>query len=141
MTRKSRGKRIGLAADGDLTLAHRLEQGRLHLGRRAVDLVGKQQVVEDGAAIEAEAPVVRTIDLGPGQIRRQEIGGELDAVEIAFEPGGKLLDRRGLGQPGGALDQQMAVGEQGDEQPIDQAALTQDGLADLSSQCGKLGRE
>ena len=39
-----------LPADGDLLLLHRLEQRRLHLGRRAVDLVGEHDVGEDRAA-------------------------------------------------------------------------------------------
>ena len=37
---------MGLAVDGHLALLHRLEQRRLGLGRRAVDLVGEQEVGE-----------------------------------------------------------------------------------------------
>jgi limonene-1,2-epoxide hydrolase len=40
---------VALAADGDLVLLHRLEQGGLGLGRRAVDLVGEDDVREDRA--------------------------------------------------------------------------------------------
>ena len=43
------GQPVALAADGDLPLLHRLEQGRLGLGRRAVDLVGQDDVGEDRA--------------------------------------------------------------------------------------------
>ena len=43
------GQAVGVVADGDLVLLHGLEQGRLHLGRRAVDLVGQEQVGEDRA--------------------------------------------------------------------------------------------
>ena len=41
-------QRMDLAVDADLPLLHRLQQGRLRLGRGAVDLVGQQQVAEDG---------------------------------------------------------------------------------------------
>jgi hypothetical protein len=41
------GQRVRLAADGDLPLLHRLEQGALDLGGRAVDFVGQDQVGED----------------------------------------------------------------------------------------------
>jgi hypothetical protein len=39
--------------DRDLALLHRLEQRRLRLGGGAVDLVGQQEVGEDGARVEA----------------------------------------------------------------------------------------
>ena len=37
------GQRVRLAVDGDLPLLHRLEQRRLRLRRRAVDLVGEER--------------------------------------------------------------------------------------------------
>jgi hypothetical protein len=43
-------QRERLAAQRDLMLLHRLEQRRLDLGRRAVDLVGQHDVGEDRAA-------------------------------------------------------------------------------------------
>ena len=49
---EQRRQRIGHGADGDLPLAHRLEQRRLHLGRRAIDLVGEHEVVEQRALAE-----------------------------------------------------------------------------------------
>ena len=45
------GQRIGLVADGDLPLLHRFEQRALHLGRRAVDFVGQDDVGEDRALL------------------------------------------------------------------------------------------
>ena len=41
------------AADRDLLLLHRLEQRRLHLGRRAIDLVGENDVGEDRPLLHA----------------------------------------------------------------------------------------
>ena len=61
---EQRRQRIGVAADGDLALAHRLEQRRLHLRRRAVDLVGEQHGMEDRARLEFEAAVLRSPDFG-----------------------------------------------------------------------------
>ena len=51
-----RRQRVGLLADRDRLLLHRLEQRRLRLGRRAVDLVGQHDVREDRPALELEAP-------------------------------------------------------------------------------------
>ena len=52
---KGRGQGEGLAADRDLALLHRLEQRRLHFGRGAVDLVGEQDVGEDGTLANFES--------------------------------------------------------------------------------------
>ena len=48
------GERPGHAVGRDLALLHRLEQRRLRLGRRAVDLVGEHDVREDRALAELE---------------------------------------------------------------------------------------
>ncbi|MOA15089.1 hypothetical protein D3C78_1352290 [compost metagenome] len=97
----------------------------MHLGRGAVDLVGQHQVVEDRPLLEHEAGGFRAVDLGAGDVRRQQVGGELDAMEVGLQAGGQILDRLGLGQAGRAFDQQMAVGEQGDQQAFDQLLLTE----------------
>ncbi len=65
---------------------------------------------------------LRTIDFGAGEVGGQQIGRELDAVEVAFDARGEFLDRRGLGQSRRAFDQQMAVGEQRDQQAVDERA-------------------
>jgi len=46
-------------------------------------------------------------------------------MELALDTFGQLLDRLGLGQPGGAFDQQVAVGEQGDQQALDELFLAE----------------
>ena len=48
------GQRVPLAADRDLVLLHRLQQGGLRLGRRAVDFVGQDHVGEDRPLEELE---------------------------------------------------------------------------------------
>ena len=140
---EQRRQQIRRAPDGDLALAHRFEQRRLHLGRRAIDFVGQQQVVENRAALEFEGRLLRPIDLGAGQIGRQQVRRELDAMEVAFDARGEFLDRRGLGQTRRALDQQMAIGEQRDQQTIDERGLADDALAKLVAQrvkgCGQPG--
>ena len=63
----------GLAADRHLALLHHLEQGALDLGRRAVDLVGEQQVREDRAERGAELAGLLVVDPRPDEVGRDEV--------------------------------------------------------------------
>lgn len=56
--------------------------------------------------------------------------GELHPRQRDIERGAKRLDRARLGQAGQALDQQVAVGEQADQQPAYQHRLPQHTLLD-----------
>ena len=109
---------IGFTAHRDLPLGHRFQQGRLHLGRRAVDFVRQHQVVEDGSLLEMEAGFLGTVDLGPRDVTRQQVGGELNTVEAAFQAVRQGLDGAGLGKPGSALHQQVPVRQQGDHESL-----------------------
>ena len=97
----------------------------MHLGRRAVDFVGEHQVVKDRPLLEHETAGFRTVDFGAGDVGRQQVGGELNTMELGFDALGEFFDRFGLGQTGSALDQHMAVGEQGDEQALDEFFLAE----------------
>ena len=93
--------------------------------------------MEDRPALEFERGGLRAIDLGAGEVGRQQVRRELHAVEIALDACGELLDRGGLGKAGRALDQEMAVGEQSDQQAVDQRLLADDALAELGAKRGK----
>ena len=125
------GQRIGALTHGDLVLGHGLQQGRLHLGRGPVDLVGQQDVVEQGAGAELELALLVPVDIGADQVRGQQVRGELDAVEIAFHGLRQGLDRRGLGQAGHAFDQQVAVAQQADQHAVDELLLADDARGDV----------
>ena len=43
------------------------------------------EVVEDRPGLELEAAILRALDLGAGEVRRQQVRRELDAVEIGFQ--------------------------------------------------------
>ncbi|KAG1085500.1 hypothetical protein G6F40_014186 [Rhizopus arrhizus] len=123
---EQRRQRIGVASHGDLAFAHRFQQRRLHLGRRTVDFIGQQDRVEDRAGHELEAAFLRAPDLGAGEVGRQQVRGELHAREVGFQPCCQRADRRGLGQPRRPLHQQVAVGQQRDQQALDQRGLAAD---------------
>jgi hypothetical protein len=60
-------------------------------------------VGEDGPADETDDPLPRRPvlfdHLGPENVRRHEVGRELDAIEPEMDGLGELLDQEGLGQP------------------------------------------
>ena len=111
-------------------LLHDLEQRRLHLGRRPVDLVGEEEVAEDRAELRIES-VAGAVDAGADEIGGDEVGRELDAAEGAAEHVGERLDRERLGQAGHALDEHVPAGEQRDEHALEHPLLTHDDALDL----------
>ncbi len=141
-TRKGSGT-AGGAADRDLALGHDLEQRRLHLGRRAVDLVGEHEVGEHRAQLDVEGLGGAAVDAGADDVGGHQVGGELDAGEGAADDRGEGLDRERLGQAGHALEQHVAPGEQADEEALDGPVLADDDLLDLEERLleqGGLGR-
>jgi hypothetical protein len=75
-------QRVGLVAERDLAFLHRFQQRGLHLGRRAVDLVGEQDVAEHRAEPGGELAGGGLVDLRAEQVGGQQIGRELDAREL-----------------------------------------------------------
>ena len=125
------GRGEGLAADRDLPLLHDLQQGALHLGRRAVDLVGEHEVGEDRAERDLELTLALVVDARADDVGRHQVGRELDPLELAADRLGEGLDRHRLGQARHPLDEQVPAGEQRDEHPLQQQVLPDDRLLDL----------
>ena len=131
-------ERIALVTHGYLALFHRLEQCRLHLGRRTVDLVRQDQVVEQRPLAKFERAFLRSVDIGTGQIRRQQVRRELQAVEIALDALGQHFDGTGLCQARRTFDEQVSITQQRDQHPVDQMCLTDDQPARMSLEFLKL---
>ena len=140
-TRNGSGTGIGVVPDRHLPLLHHLEQRRLHLGRRAVDLVREQEVAEHRAELGVEVGVVGPEDPRPDEVARDEVGRELDALEAAAQDGRCRLDRQRLRQARHALDQQVAAGEQADEHPLEHRLLAGDDPPDLEERLLELLQE
>ncbi len=63
-------QRVGRITDRHLPLLHGFEEGALHLGRRAVDLVGEDEVGEDRPEFGDELAVLGVVDQGADQVGR-----------------------------------------------------------------------
>ena len=108
-----------LTANGHLPFLHRLQQGGLRFGWRAVDFVRQQDVGEDGALDEAELPFPLFIfvqHVGARDIGRHQIGGELHALETDVKNPGERADHQGLRQPGDTFQQAVSARENRREQ-------------------------
>jgi hypothetical protein len=134
---------VRLAGDRHLPLLHHLQQRALHLGRRAVDLVGQQQVGEHRAQRGAEVAGLLVVDARAHQVGRHQVGRELDALEAALHHIGQCLDRERLGQPGHALDQQVALRQHGHHDALQKPVLPHhhplDLVQDLLHELGGVG--
>ena len=100
-------------------------------GRRAVDLVGEDHVGEDRPLDELHAAAVGGLfeDLRPGDVRRHEVGGELDPLELEMEDLRDGTDQERLRQARRAGDQTVAAGEEADQDLVDRVLLADDDLA------------
>ena len=114
---------MGFACDGDLPLLHDFEQGALHFGGGAVDFVGQQQVGKHRPQHGAELAAFGVEDAGAHQVGGQQIRGELDALEAATHGFCQRVHGEGFGQPRHALNQQMALREDGHQNAFEESVL------------------
>jgi hypothetical protein len=68
-------------ANRHLLFLHRLEQRGLNFRRRSVYLVGKDDVGEDRAFLDAELSIGLVIYLCPQDVSGEQIGSELNSLE------------------------------------------------------------
>jgi hypothetical protein len=122
---------VRVAADGDLALLHGLEEGGLDLGGGAVDFVGEDEVGEDRALVGREPAVLGREDHGADDVARQQVGRELDAFELDAHGGAKRPDEERLGEARHALEEDVTIGKQGDQQALNDSILADDSLADF----------
>ena len=114
------GQSARYARGGHLALGHGLEQRRLHLGRRAIDFIDKNQRMEHRSGREFEhaailPPYRRSREIGGHEVRRA-----LNSREADLQPAREKFRRAGFREAWRAFDEQMPVGEQTDQQSFDE---------------------
>ncbi len=77
------------------------------------------------------------VDQGADEVGRQEIRRKLDPPAVAVDRGRQAPHRQGLGQPGQALEQQVPVGEEADQEPFEQHLLSHDDPSDFGEHVPK----
>ena len=125
---------VGLVADGDLLFLHGFEQRALHLGGRAVDFVGEDEVGEDRAFARGEAAGLRIVNLRADDVGGQHVRRELQAREFDVHAVRQRFHGECLGQAGHAFEEDVAVGQQADDQPLGEIILADDDFAEFVEQ-------
>jgi hypothetical protein len=110
---------------------HDLQQGRLHLRRRAVDLVGEQEVDHHRAEFGVELLLALPVDAGTDDVGRHQVGRELYARERPANHPRERLHGQRLGDARNALEQDVPLGQQADQHALDKLVLSDDDAFDL----------
>ena len=119
------GQRAAVALDRDLPVLHRLEQRRLRLRRRAVDLVGQQEAREDRARAGSRARRRAASSSRSGPRAACPGVNWTRAKSTPERPGHGPRDQR-LGDAGHALEQHVAAADEGDQHPVEHLVLADD---------------
>ena len=134
---KVRRKRMRVAVDRHPPLLHGLEQRGLRFRGGAVDFIGEQKGGEDRPFDEDELVLLHVENARAGDVGGHEIGGELDAVELAPEHPRERAHEQRFGDTGHALDERVVAGEDGDERLIDHVLLADDDFAHFGAGTGE----
>ena len=114
-----------------LPLLHRLQQRALHFCRGAVDFIREDEVAKNRPALRGEHALPWIIDERADEVRRQQVGRELNARKPRANRRAERLYRQRLREPRHAFHQHVAIGEQADEKPLDKVALADDDARDF----------
>ena len=132
---EGQGQWMRLAGDGHGFLLHRFEQRGLRLWGRAIDFIREQHVAEHWSGLELQhlgACFVRE-DLRANDVRREQIGGELDALVFEVQRTCERVDQRGLAQTRHAFEQDVTTADDGGEHAVDDVRLPDDDLRHLGA--------
>ena len=117
------GQFVGRLAEGYLAFLHGFEQRALHLGRSAVDFIGQNEIAENRAVLGAEAAVLRIVNHRAHDVGGQHVRRELNTLEAEVDASGEGFERERFCQAGHAFEQDVAVGDERNEQAVDQMLL------------------
>ena len=106
----------------------------MHFGRRAIDFVGQNQVRKERAELGREFAAARIVNQRADQVGRQQVGRELQTLKAGLNAGGQRFHGQRFGQAGNAFEQDVPVGQQAEQQPIDQILLPDHDMPDLLAQ-------
>ena len=135
-------QRMTSAVNTDAANRHRLQQCALSAGAGAVDLISQQNLTEQWPRLETEFRRARIKDIDAGEVGRQKITGEADALEIEGRSSCEGFGQGRFTHPRPILNQQMAPGQEAAQGQPHLILLAQQHLSDGLHQLlkGNLGQ-
>ena len=123
-----------VSVDRDLTLLHRLQEPRLGLRRRPVDLVDQHHVGEHRARLEVEPALLGSPHVGADDVAGKKVDRGLDARHPAAHAGRQGPGEHRLPHAGVILDEQVTTREQRGQDHLERRLRNLDGGAQAGSQ-------
>ena len=127
----------GLRRNVDLFALHRLKQCRLRLRQPAIDLIGQHEIRKDRPLLVLERPTAGGVlhhHESAQQVRRRQVGRELDAAIAKLHDRGQGSDEQRLAQPRHTLNEHMPARHRCDEDLLDRLPLTDEHFGQLVPQ-------
>jgi hypothetical protein len=103
----------------------------LRAGAGAVDLVGKEDIGKDRPGVEGKLAGLLAVDGGAGHVRRQQVGGELDAREYCGNGLRQRTRQHRLADARNVFQQNMPVGKQRGKHLADYLFLAENDARDV----------
>ena len=125
------GELVSGFADGDLAFCHGFEEGALDFCGGAIDFVGQDEVGEERPLFGGELACSRIVDEGADEVCGEEVRCELDPLELGVDAGGEGFDGEGFCDAGNSFEEDVAVGEEADEEAVDERLLADDDAGDF----------
>src|SRR3954469_17533315 len=102
--------------DADLRFTHSLEEGGLGPGRGAVDFIGEKNVGEDGPLVKLKLLLLLIVNRNPQDIRREQVGSELDALELGIDGTSENFGEGCFAGAGIVLEQDVTITREGSQE-------------------------
>jgi hypothetical protein len=105
----------------------------LYFGGSAVDFVCEDEVGENGAEAGGEGSVFGVIDHGADDIGGEKVRCELNALESRLNRRGKGAHGERFGQTRNAFEEDVAIGQESDEETVHEMILADEDAPDFGS--------
>src|SRR6266568_660328 len=119
------------AIEGCLSFLHRFEESCLGLGWSPVDLISQQHVGKNRATPEVELATLEIIHVGPGNIRRQEVGSKLYPGKIAAHAHSKASRQQRLRKSWIVFEENVRICQNRKHHLLENRFFSNDDLLDL----------
>ena len=129
--KKRLGQGARFAFDADLLLLHGFEQGALRFGAGPVDLVGQQNLGEQGAGVEHKARLGRLVHRHARQVARHQVRGKLHPRKLQAQAFGQGVRQGGFAHAGHVLNQQVAARQHAGQRILQLPRLAHNHRAEL----------